>query len=50
MFQVQHIRFFQSLIDTLGEEEAKEYVKNLAEQVGEVTVNGYIPNRTCCER
>ncbi|MGQ7096922.1 hypothetical protein ACUOAQ_00685 [Escherichia sp. SP-MK] len=22
--------FFQSLIDTLGEEEAKEYVKNLA--------------------
>lgn len=35
--------FFQSLIDTLGEEEAKEYVKSLAEQVGEVTVNGYIP-------
>lgn len=35
--------FFQSLIDTLGEEEAKEYVKNLAEQIGEVTVNGYIP-------
>lgn len=35
--------FFQSLIDTLGEEEAKGYVKNLAEQVGEVTVNGYIP-------
>ncbi|KAA0764924.1 ABC transporter substrate-binding protein [Bacillus sp. SH5-2] len=34
---------FQSLIDTLGEKEAKEYVKNLAEQVGEVTVNGYIP-------
>ena len=35
--------FFQSLIDTLGEEEAKGYVKNLAEQVGEVTVKGYIP-------
>ncbi|PFR58950.1 ABC transporter substrate-binding protein, partial [Bacillus cereus] len=35
--------FFQSLIDTVGEEEAKEYVKNFAGQVGEVTVNGYIP-------
>ena len=34
---------FQSLIDTVGEEEAKEYVKNFAGQVGEVTVNGYMP-------
>ena len=42
MFQEQPIRF-QSLIDTVGEEEAKEYVKNFAGQVGEVTVNGYMP-------
>lgn len=35
--------FFQSLIDTVGEEEAKEYVKSFAGQVGEVTVNGYMP-------
>lgn len=34
---------FQSLIDTFGEEEARSYVKSLAGQVTEVTVNGYMP-------
>ncbi|MFJ8528730.1 ABC transporter substrate-binding protein [Bacillus sp. NPDC094106] len=34
---------FQSLIDTFGEEEAKRYVKSLAKQVAEITVNGYMP-------
>ncbi|MDM5190833.1 ABC transporter substrate-binding protein [Bacillus sp. DX4.1] len=34
---------FQSLIDTFGEEEARSYVKSLAGQVAEVTVNGYMP-------
>ncbi|PEB50426.1 ABC transporter substrate-binding protein [Bacillus pseudomycoides] len=34
---------FQSLIDTFGEEEAKGYVRSLAKQVAEVTVNGYMP-------
>ncbi|WP_459501903.1 ABC transporter substrate-binding protein [Bacillus sp. C1] len=35
--------FFQSLIDTFGEAEASHYVKGLAGQVAEVTVNGYMP-------
>ncbi|MCX2827539.1 ABC transporter substrate-binding protein [Bacillus pseudomycoides] len=34
---------FQSLIDTFGEEETKGYVRSLAKQVAEVTVNGYMP-------
>ncbi|WJE52582.1 ABC transporter substrate-binding protein [Bacillus cereus] len=34
---------FQSLVDTFGEEEAGHYVKELAGQVAEVTVNGYMP-------
>ncbi|PEI95148.1 ABC transporter substrate-binding protein [Bacillus pseudomycoides] len=34
---------FQSLIDTFGEEEAGHYIKELAGQVAEVTVNGYMP-------
>ncbi|MBO1623954.1 ABC transporter substrate-binding protein [Bacillus arachidis] len=34
---------FQSLVDTFGEEEAGHYVKELARQVAEVTVNGYMP-------
>ena len=34
---------FQSLVDTFGEEKAGYYVKELAGQVAEVTVNGYMP-------
>ncbi|MEN1937283.1 ABC transporter substrate-binding protein [Paenibacillus sp. 102] len=35
--------FFGSLIDMFGEEEAEGYVKSLARQVTEVTMNGYMP-------
>ncbi len=41
--------FFQSLIDTVGEEEAKEYVKNFAGQVGGSNSEWLHASRACCE-